>query len=86
LIRTCPARISARARSRVVASPRSMRARHHPSRDRRKLTADVHPGDRLEGAIDAGLGAPARLVDAVQRRIGRLAGRGVLARGLAEDR
>ena len=28
-----------------------MRARHHPSRDRRKLTADLHPGDGFEGAL-----------------------------------
>src|SRR5687768_17947734 len=63
-----------------------MCARHHPSRDRRKLAADVHFRDRLEGLTHARLCAAPGLLETVQRRVGRLAGRRILARGLAEDR
>ena len=97
--RTCPARISARARSRDAARPRSTsstsrRSRRSSiacgattqSRDRRQLPGEA--GRASSAAMRArsthsAASAP-RFVEAVERRVGGLAGRGVLAGGLAE--
>ena len=97
--RTLPARISARARSRDAASPRStssvsrrttvfqLRAADDPAA---RSPAAGRRGRRCRArrsrAVDAVGGQPPRCVEAVERRVGRLAGGGVLAGGLAELR
>src|SRR5579862_7263079 len=98
---TCPARISARARSRVAARPRStsatsrrffdgkplILARQHPVGDGGEM-AGVQSGvrERPAGALDAIGGERARLLEAEQSGVGRLGAGGVLAGGLPELR
>src|SRR5258708_4751623 len=95
---TWPARISARARSRVGARPRSTSARSRrflagksvlarddPLRDRREVTGrQLRIGEGLARARCAVRGERPRCVETEHRGIRRLGARRVLSRGLAQ--